>query len=422
MKRTLALGIVLLLSIRGTFAHPPPQLQKPFSRVDLLALLETGQPHIELAVARRGIDFQLTEDYLNGLKAAGAQDTLIEAVRKVAAPALPAASSALSPGTGARPASANLDAGVRENQVLQHLFQAAKLKHARALPEAEQEFRLALAIEPNNPLLHVDLSAVLPSSQGEPGWDAAIAEDRQALRLEPDLAVAHLDLGIALLHQGDTKGAIAEYREVVRLDPEDAYACYRVGQLLGAEGDQEGALAAYTEAVRRKPDEAWFHTELAGLLEKKGDLDGAIAQAREGTRIAPDNAGGHFVLAKILRMKGDDEEAAREDQIATTLQVKKTPKRIYVGGQVQSTKLVYQPRPIYPGEAKRAGIQGTVRLDVVIGKDGRVQDIKLLSGHPALAKATIKAVSKWRYLPTTLNGTPLEVVTEVDVTFALARN
>lgn len=422
MKRMLILGMVFLFSVSGVFAQVPSQLQKPFSRVELLALLEAGQSGIELALARRGIDFQLTEDYLSGLEAAGARDTLIEAVRKAAASAVPPTGSVLPPGPSAGPASTGPDAVARENLLLQHLFQAAKLKHDRAWPEAEQEFRLALAIDPNNPLLHVDLSAILPSSQGEPGWAAADAEVREALRLEPDLAVAHFHLGIALRHQGDTKGAIAEYREAVRLDPDNAYTCNQLGTLLQAEGDQEGAIVAYKEAARREPDEALYHTELAVLLEKRGDLDAAMAQAREAIRIAPDNPGGHFLLAKTLRMKGDDEEAAKENAIATTLQGKNPIKRIRVGALVMSARLVHEVTPTYPGKAKRAGIQGTVRLEAVIGKDGKLRDMKLLSGDPILAKAAMKAVSEWRYQPTVVNGEPVEVVTAIDVKFALAGN
>jgi protein TonB len=99
-----------------------------------------------------------------------------------------------------------------------------------------------------------------------------------------------------------------------------------------------------------------------------------------------------------------------------------TPKRIRVGGQVMGTMLVHQVRPDYPREAKKAGIQGTVRLDVLIGQDGSVLDMKLRSGDQALTKAAMKAVSKWRYKPYLLNGTPVEVMTEIDINFRLGVN
>jgi TonB family protein len=421
MKPTLILCFIFLFPFCRLTAQAPSQPQKPLGKVELLALFLAGQGHLEKAVAQRGIGFQRTEDYLNGLEAGGAPDTLIEAIRKAPAPAAHVAGATLAPGSSAAAESSG-PAAARESQVLRHLFAAAELSLFSNFPEAEKELRSALAIEPNNPLLHVDLSNILPASLGEPGWDAAIAEDREALRLEPDLAMAHFHIGRALLHQHDTKGAIVEYREVVRLDPDNAYACDQLARLLVEEGDADGAMAAYKEAIARKPDEALFHTELAELLEKRGDLDGAIAQAREAIHLAPDNPGGHFILARELRSKGNDVEAAKEMQIGTTLQAKNPPKRLRVGGQRMQAKLIYQPKPRYPEEAKEAGIRGRVRLNVVIGMDGTIQDLSVLSGHPLLAKAALDAVSKWRYRPTLLNGEPVEVATEIDVNFALNGN
>jgi protein TonB len=97
-----------------------------------------------------------------------------------------------------------------------------------------------------------------------------------------------------------------------------------------------------------------------------------------------------------------------------------TPKRIRVGGQVESAKLIFQPKPEYPPLAKMARIQGTVRLEAIISKDGTIQDLKVLSGHPLLVKSALEAVQRWRYQPTLLNGEPVEVVTEIDVNFTLA--
>jgi protein TonB len=96
------------------------------------------------------------------------------------------------------------------------------------------------------------------------------------------------------------------------------------------------------------------------------------------------------------------------------------PKRIRVGGQVESAKLIFQPKPEYPPLAKMARIQGTVRLEAIISKDGTIQDLKVVSGHPLLVKAALEAVQRWRYQPTLLNGEPVEVVTEIDVNFTLA--
>lgn len=96
------------------------------------------------------------------------------------------------------------------------------------------------------------------------------------------------------------------------------------------------------------------------------------------------------------------------------------PKRIRIGGQVEAAKLINGPRPEYPQLAKMARIQGTVRLEAVISKDGTIQDLKVISGHPLLVKAALSAVQQWRYQPTLLNGEPVEVITEIDVNFTLA--
>jgi TonB family protein len=96
-----------------------------------------------------------------------------------------------------------------------------------------------------------------------------------------------------------------------------------------------------------------------------------------------------------------------------------TPTRIKVGGNVQAANLVTQVRPNYPPEAKQAGIQGTVKLQVILDKDGRVQDVKVVSGDPLLAAAAVDAVKNWVYRPTLLNGEPVEVQTMIDVNFTL---
>lgn len=91
-----------------------------------------------------------------------------------------------------------------------------------------------------------------------------------------------------------------------------------------------------------------------------------------------------------------------------------------VGGRVQAARLIAQPKPAYPPMARIARIQGVVELEATIGRDGTIQDLRVLQGHPLLVKAALEAVSRWRYQPTLLNGEPVGVVTEIDVIFTLA--
>jgi protein TonB len=69
--------------------------------------------------------------------------------------------------------------------------------------------------------------------------------------------------------------------------------------------------------------------------------------------------------------------------------------------------------------ARQARIEGVVRLAVVIDKQGRVSDIKVISGHPLLIPAALDAVKQWEYTPTLLNGQPTEVQVAVDIPFKL---
>jgi protein TonB len=99
----------------------------------------------------------------------------------------------------------------------------------------------------------------------------------------------------------------------------------------------------------------------------------------------------------------------------------KPMERKFVISEVQAAKLIFGPKPEYPPMARMVHIQGQVRLAAIIGTDGRVQNLQVLSGHPFLAKASLEAVAKWRYQPTLLNGEPVEVQTEIVVNFILGQ-
>jgi TonB family protein len=97
------------------------------------------------------------------------------------------------------------------------------------------------------------------------------------------------------------------------------------------------------------------------------------------------------------------------------------PERIRVGGNVQQARLIRQPRPLYPPEAKQARIQGVVKLSAIIGKDGTIQQLEVVSGHPMLVPAALEAVKQWVYQITLLNAAPVEVATQIDINFTLSQ-
>jgi protein TonB len=92
-----------------------------------------------------------------------------------------------------------------------------------------------------------------------------------------------------------------------------------------------------------------------------------------------------------------------------------------VGGNVQQSKLLVKVQPVYPPLAKSAGVEGAVRLQAIVGKDGTVENLTVIEGQPMLVAAAMEAVRQWQYQTTLLNGDPVEVVTEVDVNFTLAK-
>lgn len=84
--------------------------------------------------------------------------------------------------------------------------------------------------------------------------------------------------------------------------------------------------------------------------------------------------------------------------------------------------LVRKVQPNYPALARSARIQGVVLLQAVIGKQGNIENLHVMSGHPMLVQAALDAVRQWRYRPYILNGEPVEVETQITVNFSLGGN
>ena len=120
----------------------------------------------------------------------------------------------------------------------------------------------------------------------------------------------------------------------------------------------------------------------------------------------------------ILGRLGD---IAKPQPPAPAPAVKKPPARVRVSASVQQAMLAYQVKPVYPALARAARVSGTVVLQATIGKDGSIQNLQLVSGHPLLTQAALAAVAQWRYRPTLLNGEPVEVATQIVVNFVLSQ-
>jgi TonB family protein len=106
------------------------------------------------------------------------------------------------------------------------------------------------------------------------------------------------------------------------------------------------------------------------------------------------------------------------DQFARSQGLNPVP-RVQLKGEVQAAKNLKKVVPAYPDVALREHLEGTVRFHAIIGRDGSVQQVRVVRGYCSLAEAALPAVRQWRYTPTLFNGEPVEVDTTIDVIFAL---
>lgn len=96
------------------------------------------------------------------------------------------------------------------------------------------------------------------------------------------------------------------------------------------------------------------------------------------------------------------------------------PSRVRVGDDVKAPAKVTHVAPAYPEEAQVERVSGTVVLEIVVATDGSVLDTEVLrSVHPLLDDSAARAVRKWKYTPTEVDGEPVELLMVVTVTFAL---
>jgi periplasmic protein TonB len=105
----------------------------------------------------------------------------------------------------------------------------------------------------------------------------------------------------------------------------------------------------------------------------------------------------------------------------TAIPKQATPQRVRVSAGVTQGLKIKNVTPVYPQMAKIARVQGPVVLAAIIGKDGSIQNLRVLStASPLLNQSAIDAVREWRYRPYILNGEPVEVDTQITVNFTLS--
>jgi tetratricopeptide (TPR) repeat protein len=355
-RRTVA-GILVFITTM-ILALPAKAQRKPFTQDQVQGMVRSGlgDETGAKAIEQRGIDFSPTEDFLQSLKAAGANEAFLEALRSAKRPQPPGGPSkkplnqvqviallagqvpshrvamlvqelgidfeptddylqdvrlgggddelisALRSAKVTKAAHVDPAAQARQAEIQQHAARGAEFFQNHHYAEAEAEYRAAVRLDPQNSDLHVALSRALNS---ENELDEGLREAREALRLNPNNDMAHFSEGYSLRRKGDLDGAIAEFREALRLNPKNDMAHVNVGIALASKGDLDGAAAEFREALSLNPKNDAAHVALGVTLGQRGDIDGEIAEEREAVRLNPRNENAHNALGVALASKGD---------------------------------------------------------------------------------------------------------------------
>jgi TonB family protein len=297
----------------------------------------------------------------------------------------------------------------------QYIPGAASAENLEIARRAESEFQEVLRIDPNDKTALASLASLTyQQAQGMP------------------------DLSQKIRKLDESK---SWYVRAIAVDPQDKEAYYSLGVIdwvkwYAAWMQTRSNLGMRPESPGPMPISG-VRDELA--RQYSAIIEDGISNLQKALAIDPQYSDAMAYMNLLIRERADlrdtpeeyRQDVAQADQLVQkALELRKaqappasgssaTPQRIRVGGNVQQANLIRKITPVYPIEAKQARVQGAVQFTAVIAKDGNIQTLTLVSGHPLLVEAAREAVQQWQYKPTLLNGQPAEVVTQIDVNFTL---
>jgi Tfp pilus assembly protein PilF len=178
-------------------------------------------------------------------------------------------------------------------------------------------YRQAIKLQPDYALAHYNLGIVLAEQKKV---DEAVAAYRQAIKLQPDYAKAHNNLGNALYEQKKLDEAVAAYRQAIKLQPDLAEAHNNLGNALYEQKKLDEAVAAYRQAISLKPDYAEAHDNLGRALAKQKKVDEAVVAYRTAIQLRRDFATAHYNLGLVLVQQQKLDEAVATFRQAIRLQ------------------------------------------------------------------------------------------------------
>ena len=337
---------------------------KPFTEEQVSNMVRDGFGDDSGAklIEQRGIDFSPSEDFYQTLKAAGASEAFLNALRAAVAPGLsPAANVAPTlrsahadlkvSATTASPEPASAKKPLNQVQVFALLVGQVPSHRVTMLVQERgidfepaddylQEVRLAggedelisslksakvtkpVTVDPAAQARQDEISQhVARAAEAflHKQYEGAENEYRQALLLDPKNADLHAGLGAALGRTGDWDAEIVEEREALLVNPNDDFAHTEHGNAIGQKGDWDGDIAEQHQALRLNPNNELAHYNLGEALGSKGDWDGDVAEQHAALRLNPDNQAAHLGLGEAFYAKRALRQALTEYREATRL-------------------------------------------------------------------------------------------------------
>jgi len=151
-------------------------------------------------------------------------------------------------------------------------------------------------------------------------------------------------------------------------------------------------------------------------------LEASLAGFRKLRNPVQLNSAGDWDRAVTLQVGDVEEEITVRARRPSNRAAAPAAAPVRIGGNIKAPTKLHDVHPVYPAAMRDAGLEGAVRMDAVIGRDGTVTSVRVVSAqvHPDFANAALDAVRQWRFSPTLLNGEPVDVVMTVSVAFKLS--
>ena len=235
-------------------------------------------------------------------------------------------------------------------------------------------------------------------SLGQKQNDRVIEDCTQALSFDPDFHEALLMRATAYSNLKQRDKAIADLDAVLRMHPRSSIFVFRGNQYMLL-NKYDAALADFSEAIRRLPSGSAAYDLRANARRGLGDLEGASADHAKSSEL---RSASQSMAATASGLPGNTETIHR------------------IGASVSGPKILYRKEPAYTEEARKAKVQGTVALSLVVDEQGVARDFKILAplGY-GLDEKAIEAVQQWKFQPGMKDGKPVSVFANIEVTFRL---